>query len=381
MRQRGRRMDFKLTDEQQMLKKMVREFALERIGPTVKERDQQARFDRSLFQEMGDLGLTGMVIPEAYGGAGMDYLSYSLCLEELSRVDASIGVTLSVHVSLGCVPIYRFGTDALKDKYLPRLTSGEYLAAYALSEPDAGSDVQAMKLTARPADGGYILNGSKIWITSGGYADIYIVFARLDGEVTCFVIDSNNDGLSVGKKEDKMGLRSSATTEIIFEDVFVPADHVLGEVGEGFKIAMAALDGGRMGIASQAVGIAQSALDHAVDYANTRETFGKKIILHQGIGFMLADMAAEIEAARLLTRQAAWYLSNGQPNTKMSSMAKLFAADTAMKAATDAVQIFGGYGYTTDYPVERIMRDAKITQIYEGTQQIQRLVISRQLMR
>ncbi|KAA1039275.1 acyl-CoA dehydrogenase [Macrococcus equipercicus] len=373
-------MDFNLTDEQQMLRKMVREFALEQIAPSVKERDKEARFDRALFTAMGELGLTGIVIPETYGGAGMDYLSYSICLEELSRVDPSIGVTLSVHVSLGCVPIYRFGSEFLKTRYLPKLTSGDYLAAYALSEPDAGSDVQAMKLTARAVDSGYILNGTKTWITSGGHADIYIVFARTDDGMTCFVVDKELPGFTVGKKEDKLGLRSSATTEIIFDDVFVSDDHVLGEAGEGFKVAMAALDGGRMGIASQAVGIAQSALDHALDYANTRSTFGKKIILHQGIGFMLSDMAAEIQAARLVTRQAAWYLSEGRPSTMMSSMAKLLAGDIAMKAAVDAVQIFGGNGYTTDYPVERIMRDAKITQIYEGTQQIQRLVISRQLM-
>ncbi|TDM10542.1 acyl-CoA dehydrogenase [Macrococcus lamae] len=372
-------MDFKLTDEQQMLKKMVREFALERIAPSVKERDKKARFDRELFNQMGELGLTGIVIPEEYGGAGMDYLSYSICLEELSRVDPSLGVTLSVHVSLGCVPIYRFGSEAQKQQYLTKLTSGEYLAAYALSEPNAGSDVNAMTLAARRVDDGFVLNGTKIWITSGGYADIYIVFARTEQGMTCFMIEKDAAGFSVGKKEDKMGLRSSATTEIIFDDVFVHLDNVLGSVGDGFKIAMAALDGGRMGIASQAVGIAQSALDHATEYAGTRETFGRKIIQHQGVGFMLADMATEIEAARLLTRQAAWYLSAGRPHTMFSSMAKLFAGDTAMKAAVDAVQIFGGYGYTTDYPVERIMRDAKITQIYEGTQQIQRLVISRQL--
>ncbi|NHC42779.1 acyl-CoA dehydrogenase [Bacillus sp. MM2020_1] len=377
-------MRFQLTEEHEMIKKMVRDFAKNEVEPTAAIRDEESRFDRSIFDKMAELGLAGIPWPEEYGGIGSDFLAYCIAVEELSRVDASIGVTLSAHTSLGGWPVYKFGTEEQKQQYLRPMAQGEKIGAYALTEPGSGSDAGAMRTTARLEGDHYVLNGSKIFITNGGYADIYIVFALTDPAqktrgATAFIVESNFPGFSIGKKENKLGIRSSATTEIIFEDCIVPVENVLGKVGDGFKIAMMTLDGGRNGIAAQAVGIAQGALDAAVGYAKDRVQFGKPISLQQGIGFKLADMATNIEAARLLTYQAAWLESEGLPYGKESAMSKLFAGDTAMKVTTEAVQVFGGYGYTKDYPVERYMRDAKITQIYEGTQEIQRLVISRML--
>ncbi|PEQ92880.1 acyl-CoA dehydrogenase [Neobacillus sp. OS1-33] len=377
-------MRFQLTEEHEMIKKMVRDFAKKEVEPTAAIRDEESRFDRSIFDKMAELGLAGIPWPEEYGGIGSDFLAYCIAVEELSRVDASIGVTLSAHTSLGGWPVYKFGTEEQKQQYLRPMAQGEKIGAYALTEPGSGSDAGAMRTTARLEGDHYVLNGSKIFITNGGYADIYIVFALTDPAqktkgATAFIVESNFPGFSIGKKENKLGIRSSATTEIIFEDCIVPVENVLGKVGDGFKIAMMTLDGGRNGIAAQAVGIAQGALDAAVGYAKDRVQFGKPISLQQGIGFKLADMATNIEAARLLTYQAAWLESEGLPYGKESAMSKLFAGDTAMKVTTEAVQVFGGYGYTKDYPVERYMRDAKITQIYEGTQEIQRLVISRML--
>ena len=377
-------MRFQLTEEHEMIKKMVRDFAKKEVEPTAAIRDEESRFDRSIFDKMAELGLAGIPWPEEYGGIGSDFLAYCIAVEELSRVDASIGVTLSAHTSLGGWPVYKFGTEEQKQQYLRPMAQGGKIGAYALTEPGSGSDAGAMRTTARLEGDHYVLNGSKIFITNGGYADIYIVFALTDPAqktkgATAFIVESNFPGFSIGKKENKLGIRSSATTEIIFEDCIVPVENVLGKVGDGFKIAMMTLDGGRNGIAAQAVGIAQGALDAAVGYAKDRVQFGKPISLQQGIGFKLADMATNIEAARLLTYQAAWLESEGLPYGKESAMSKLFAGDTAMKVTTEAVQVFGGYGYTKDYPVERYMRDAKITQIYEGTQEIQRLVISRML--
>jgi butyryl-CoA dehydrogenase len=377
-------MRFQLTEEHEMIKKMVRDFAKKEVEPTAAIRDEESRFDRSIFDKMAELGLAGIPWPEEYGGIGSDFLAYCIAVEELSRVDASIGVTLSAHTSLGGWPVYKFGTEEQKQQYLRPMAQGGKIGAYALTEPGSGSDAGAMRTTARLEGDHYVLNGSKIFITNGGYADIYIVFALTDPAqktkgATAFIVESNFPGFSIGKKENKLGIRSSATTEIIFEDCIVPVENVLGKVGDGFKIAMMTLDGGRNGIAAQAVGIAQGALDAAVGYAKDRVQFGKPISLQQGIGFKLADMATNIEAARLLTYQAAWLESEGLPYGKESAMSKLFAGDTAMKVTTEAVQVFGGYGYTKDYPVERYMRDAKITQIYEGTQEVQRLVISRML--
>lgn len=378
-------MNFQLSEEHEMLRRMVREFANEVVAPTAAERDEEARFDREIFNQMAELGLTGIPWPEEYGGSGFDYLAYVIAVEELSRVCASTGVTLSAHVSLAGWPLFKFGSEEQKQKYLRPMAEGKKIGAYGLTEPGAGSDAGGMKTNARLAGDEYILNGSKIFITNGGIADTYIVFAITDPEqktkgISAFIVEKDFPGFSVGKKENKLGIRSSPTTEIIFEDCHVPKENLLGKEGDGFKIAMMTLDGGRNGIAAQAVGIAQGALDAAVAYAKDRKQFGKPIALQQGIGFKLADMATAIEASRLLTYQAAWKESAGLSYGQASAMAKLMAGDTAMKVTTDAVQVFGGYGYTKEYPVERFMRDAKITQIYEGTQEVQRLVISRMLI-
>lgn len=376
-------MQFKLSEEHEMLRKMVRDFAEEVIEPSAAERDEEARFDRSHFDQMAELGLTGVPWPEEYGGAGMDFLAYCIVVEELSRVDASAGVLISAHTSLAGWPLFKFGTEEQKQKYLRPMAEGKKMGAYGLTEPSSGSDAGGMRTTAVLKGDNYVMNGSKIFITNGGEADTYIVFALTDPNdrrsTTAFIVESTFEGFSVGKKEEKMGIRSSPTTELIFENCIIPKENVLGEVGEGFKTAMKTLDGGRNGIAAQAVGIAQGALDAAATYASERVQFGKSIAENQGVGFKLADMATGIEASRLLTYQAAWLEGEGLPYGKASAMAKLMAGDTAMQVTTDAVQIYGGYGYTKDYPVERYMRDAKITQIYEGTQEIQRMVIARML--
>ncbi len=377
-------MDFQLTDEQIMLQKMVRDFAENEVAPTAAERDEEERFDREIFDKMAELGLTGIPWPEKYGGIGADYVSYVIAVEELSRVCASTGVTLSAHISLASWPIYQYGTEEQKMNYLKRLAEGSALGAYALSEPGAGSDVVSMKMTAKKDGDDYILNGNKVWITNGGEAEIYVVFAKTDPNlkhkgISAFIVEKGTEGFTFGKKEKKLGIRSSPTTELIFENCRIPKENLLGEEGEGFKIAMTTLDGGRSGIAAQAVGIAQGAFEAARNYAKEREQFGRPIAHNQGVSFKLADMATEIEAARLLTYRAAWLESNGFDYGEASAMAKLFAGDVAMRHTVEAVQIFGGYGYTKDYPVERFMRDAKITQIYEGTNEIQRLVIGRSI--
>ncbi|MDA1528350.1 acyl-CoA dehydrogenase AcdA [Bacillus cereus group sp. TH260-2LC] len=377
-------MHFKLSEEHEMIRKMVRDFAKNEVAPTAAERDEEERFDRAIFDQMAELGLTGILWPEEYGGIGSDYLAYVIAIEELSRVCASTGVTLSAHTSLAGWPIFKFGTEEQKQTFLRPMAEGKKIGAYGLTEPGSGSDAGGMKTIAKRDGDHYVLNGSKIFITNSGIADIYVVFALTDPEskqrgTSAFIVESDTPGFSVGKKESKLGIRSSPTTEIMFEDCRIPVENLLGEEGQGFKIAMQTLDGGRNGIAAQAVGIAQGALDASVEYARERHQFGKPIAAQQGIGFKLADMATDVEAARLLTYQAAWLESEGLPYGKESAMSKVFAGDAAMKVTTEAVQVFGGYGYTKDYPVERYMRDAKITQIYEGTQEIQRLVISRML--
>lgn len=377
-------MNFQLSEEHEMLRKMVREFALEQVAPTAAERDENETFDMNIFKQMAELGLTGIPWPEEYGGAGMDYLAYVITIEELSRVCASTGVVLSAHTSLAGWPIYKYGNEEQKQKYLRPMAEGKKVGAYGLTEPASGSDAGGMKTTAKLDGDHYVLNGSKIFITNGGIADTYVVFAVTDptskhNGTSAFIVEADTPGFAVGKKEQKLGIRSSPTTEIMFDNCRVPKENLLGKEGEGFIIAMKTLDGGRNGIAAQAVGIAQGALDAAVGYAKERVQFGKPIAAQQGVSFKLADMATQTEASRLLTYQAAWLESNDLPYGKASAMAKLLAGDTAMKVTTEAVQVYGGYGYTKDYPVERYMRDAKITQIYEGTQEIQRLVISRML--
>ena len=377
-------MNFQLSEEHEMLRKMVRDFALEQVAPTAAERDENETFDMNIFKQMAELGLTGIPWPEEYGGAGMDYLAYVITIEELSRVCASTGVVLSAHTSLAGWPIYKYGNEEQKQKYLRPMAEGKKVGAYGLTEPGSGSDAGGMKTTAKLDGDAYVLNGSKIFITNGGIADTYVVFAVTDptskhSGTSAFIVEADTPVFSVGKKEQKLGIRSSPTTEIMFDNCRVPKENLLGKEGEGFIIAMKTLDGGRNGIAAQAVGIAQGALDAAVGYAKERVQFGKPIAAQQGVSFKLADMATQTEASRLLTYQAAWLESNDLPYGKASAMAKLLAGDTAMKVTTEAVQVYGGYGYTKDYPVERYMRDAKITQIYEGTQEIQRLVISRML--
>ncbi|MEH7608223.1 acyl-CoA dehydrogenase [Priestia megaterium] len=369
------------TSEQHMIKKMVADFSEKEVAAAVPNMEK-GEFPRGLLKQMADLGLMGIPVPQAYGGGGLDFVSYMIAIHEISKVSPALGVILSVHTSVGTNPIVVFGTEDQKQKYVKKLATGEYLGAFCLTEPSAGSDAASLKTKAERKGDHYLLNGSKLFITNGGEADIYVVFARIDPNekrTSAFIIEKDMPGFSVGKKEKKLGIRSSPTTEIIFEDCRVPKENLLGNEGEGFKVAMMTLDGGRNGIAAQAVGIAQGALDAAVAYAKERQQFGKPIISQQGIAFKLADMATSIEAARLLTYQAAWLESQGLPYGKESAMSKLYAGDTAMKVTTEAVQVFGGYGYTKDYPVERFMRDAKITQIYEGTQEIQRLVISRYL--
>jgi len=379
-------MNFSLTEEQQMFKKMVRDFSENEIKPTASIRDEQEYFDRSLFEAMGELGLTGIPWPEEYGGAGVDYLSYIIAVEELSRVDASIGVTLSAHVSLASWPIYKFGTEEQKQKYLRPLAEGKRLGAFALTENSAGSDAANLKTRAVLNEDEYILNGNKIFTTNGEVADTYVVFASTQPEhkhkgISAFIVEKGTPGFTFGKKEKKMGIRASTTVELIFDQVRIPKENLLGKEGDGFKIAMMTLDGGRNGIAAQAVGIAQGALDEALNYAKERIQFGKSIAKQQAIQFKLADMDTKTEAARLLTYQSAWLEDNGLPFSKYSAMAKLMAGDVAMEVTTEAVQVFGGYGYTRDYPVERMMRDAKITQIYEGTNEIQRVVIANILLK
>jgi butyryl-CoA dehydrogenase len=381
-------MDFQLTEEQNMIRNMVRSFAEREVAPSAAERDEEERFDRELmFDKLGELGLAGMIIPEQFGGAGADYISYAIAVEELSRVCASTGVTLSAHLSLCANPIYSFGSDQQKQTYLVPLAEGSKLGAFALTETNAGSDAGGTKTTAVLDGDEWLLNGSKIFTTNGGDADTYIVFARTDKEaekhhgISAFIVEKGTPGFSFGKKEKKMGIRSSPTLELVFDNCRIAKDNLLGEEGQGFRIAMKTLDGGRIGIAAQALGIAQGALDAAVAYSKERKQFDSPIATFQGVQFQLADMATQVEAARLVVYNAAYRASNGLGYSKESAMAKLFASETAMKVTTQAVQIHGGYGYTRDFPVERMMRDAKITEIYEGTSEIQRMVIGSLLVK
>ncbi|USK33776.1 acyl-CoA dehydrogenase [Bacillus sp. F19] len=377
-------MNIQFTEEQEMMRKMVRDFAQTEIEPFV-EKMEQGEFPREILRKMGSLGLMGIPIPEEYGGAGMDFTSYIIAIHELSKVSATVGVILSVHTSVGTNPILYFGSEEQKKKYIPKLASGEYLGAFCLTEPGSGSDAGSLKTKAVKKDGKYILNGSKVFITNGGEADTYIVFASTNPEggtkgISAFVVEKNTEGLVIGKDEHKMGLYGSRTVQLSFEDAEVPFENLLGEEGDGFKIAMANLDVGRIGIAAQSLGIAQAALENSINYAKERVQFGKPISVQQGIGFKLADMATSVESSELLTYRAAFLRQNGLPCGKEASMAKLFASKTAMEVAIEAIQVYGGYGYTKDYPVERYFRDAKVCEIYEGTSEIQRIVISKHIL-
>ncbi len=375
-------MNFTLTEEQRLVRDTVRSFAEAELQPGARDRDEKELFDRALmFDRLAELGLTGIVFPEEYGGAASDYIAYAIAVEELSRVCASTGVTLSAHLSLGANPIFMFGTEGQKRDFLVPLAEGVKMGAFGLTEPAAGSDAGGTKANAVLEGSEWVLNGTKIFITNGGDAETYIVFARTDKEakkhrgISAFIVEKDTPGFTFGKKEEKMGIRASLTRELIFENCRIPQANLLGEEGSGFKIAMKTLDGGRIGIAAQALGIAQGALDASVAYAKERKQFEQAIASFQGVSFQLADMATQIEAARLLVYNAAYRASNGLSYSRESAMAKLFASETAMKVTTQAVQIHGGYGYTREYPVERMMRDAKITEIYEGTSEIQRLVV------
>lgn len=377
---------FNLTEDQEMIQKMVREFAEERIAPTVLERDDKNIFDREIVDELGQMGLTGLYFPEEYCGAGADYLSYILAVEELSKVDDGIVITLSASVSLCANPIFEFGSEEQKEKYLTKLASGESLGAFGLTEPGAGTDAAGQQTVAVLENGHYVMNGSKIFITNGSEAEIYVVFAMTEKTkgtkgITAFILEKGMEGFSFGKKEHKLGIHTSITTELIFQDVKVPVENRLGAEGEGFKIASKTLDGGRISVAAQAIGIAQAALDHAIKYSKERVQFRKPICKNQAIGFKLADMATKIEAARMLVYKAAICKQEGKPYSKEAAMAKMFASDVAMEVTTEAIQIYGGYGYSEEYPVARLFRNAKITQIYEGTNEAQRMVISGALLR
>jgi butyryl-CoA dehydrogenase len=376
---------YNFTEEQQMIQQTAREFADNEIAPVADAHNREGKFPREIVKKLAELGFLGMVIPEQYGGTALGNFCLVLALEEVNRACASTGVTMSVHNSLCCSPIVHWANDELKSKYLPRLATGELIGAYALSEPDSGSDAASLSASAVKDGNDYVLNGTKNFITTGAEGDLFIVFARTDTShktrgITAFLIEPGYKGFAVGRKEDKLGLRASSTTQLVFEDMRVPASQVLAEEGMGFKIAMHTLDGGRIGIAAQSVGIAQACLDASIKYAEEREAFDKQIGHFQAIQWKLADMATRIEASRLLMYSASRLKDEGKPHSKEVAMAKLFSSETSNWAAREAVQIHGGAGYLEDFPVERFFRDARITEIYEGTSEIQRIVISRALL-
>lgn len=378
-------MEFGLSEEHRMVQQTAREFAAREILPVASQLDAEHRFPTEIVRGLGELGLMGVMVPEEYGGAGMDNVAYALAMEEVARACASTAAIMSVNNSLVCDPILRYGTEDQRRRYLPVLASGREVGCYCLTEPSAGSDAASLQTTARLDGGGWVLNGTKVFVTNAREAWVFVVYARTEEEpgargISAFLVERDHPGISVGKVERKMGLLASSTCEVLLEDCRVPRDNLLGRRGEGFKVALSTLDGGRIGIAAQAVGIARAALEESVGYAKQRRQFGRPIAEFQAIQWKIADMATRIDAARLLTLRAAWLRDQGKRCTLEASMAKLFASETAMWAAHQGVQIFGGYGYIKDYPVERYFRDAKITEIYEGTSEIQRMVIARNLL-
>lgn len=379
-------MDFSTTKTQQLFLQMIREFAEKEVKPLAAEIDDEERFPAETVEKMARLGIMGIPVPKEYGGAGGDNVLYTMAVEELSRVCATTGVVVSAHTSLCCAPIMEHGTEEQKRKYLPKLASGEWIGAFGLTEPNAGTDASAQQTTAVKEGDHYVLNGNKIFITNASAANVFIIMAMTDKSqgtrgISAFIVERDFPGFSVGKKEKKLGIRGSATCELIMENCIVPAENLLGKEGKGFSIAMKTLDGGRIGIASQALGIAQGAMDETVKYTKERKQFGKPIAKFQNTQFQMADLETRIQAARLLVRRAAWKKDRKEPYSADAAMAKLFAAETAMDMTTKAVQFHGGYGYTREYPVERMMRDAKITEIYEGTSEVQRMVIAGQLFK
>ena len=372
---------FQIDDTHQELISLYRDFAENTVKPIAADLDKEERFPEETVAQLGELGMLGIPFPEEYGGTGMDNLSYVQCIEELSKVCASTGVTVSAHTSLCAWPIYHFGTEEQKQKYLVPLASGEKLGAFGLTEPNAGTDAAGQKTTAVDKGDYWLLNGTKIFITNAGPAEIYVVFAMTDKEkgnkgITAFIVEKDMEGFSIGKHEEKMGIRGSATAELVLEDVKVPKENMLGELNKGFKVAMMTLDCGRIGIAAQALGIAEGAIKETVEYVNSRVQFGKRISQFQNTQFELAQMAANTEAAKLLVYQAACAKDNGENYSHLAAMAKLVAAQNASDVTRRCLQLYGGYGYTRDYPIERMMRDAKITEIYEGTSEVQKMVIA-----
>jgi alkylation response protein AidB-like acyl-CoA dehydrogenase len=381
-----KKMDFQLTEEQLMIRQAARDFAQNELLPGVIERDEEQKFPAEQIKKMGELGFLGMMVDPKYGGAGLDTISYVLAMEEISKVDASASVVMSVNNSLVCWGLEKFGTEEQKQKYLTKLATGEVIGAFCLSEPEAGSDATSQRTTAEDKGDHYLLNGTKNWITNGNTASVYLVMAQTDPEkghkgINCLIVEKGMEGFQVGPKENKLGIRGSDTHSLMFTDVKVPKENRIGEDGFGFTFAMKTLSGGRIGIASQALGIASGAYELALKYSKERKAFGKEISQHQAIAFKLADMATNIDAARHLCLHAAWLKDQGQNFDKEGAMAKLFASKTAMDVTVEAVQVHGGYGYVKEYHVERLMRDAKITQIYEGTSEIQKIVISRSVLR
>ncbi|MDA7578654.1 acyl-CoA dehydrogenase [Flavobacteriales bacterium] len=379
-------MNFELTEEHKMIREAARDFAQNELLPEVIDRDEAQSFPVKQIKKLGELGLMGMMVNPKYGGAGMDTISYVLAIEEISKVDASCSVVMSVNNSLVCWGIETYGTEEQKQKYLIPLAKGEIIGAFCLSEPEAGSDATSQQTTAIDKGDHYLLNGTKNWITNGSTASVYLVIAQTDIDkghkgINAFIVEKNMPGFVVGLKENKLGIRGSDTHSLMFTDVKVPKQNRIGEDGFGFTFAMKTLSGGRIGIAAQALGIASGAYELALQYSKERKAFGKEISKHQSIAFKLADMATEIEASRLLCMKAAWLKDNGQNYDKIGAMAKVFASETAMKTTVEAVQVHGGYGFVKEYHVERLMRDAKITQIYEGTSEIQRIVISRSILK
>lgn len=379
-------MQLHLTDEQTMIQQLVRDFVKKEVMDEIPRMEKEDRFPVELIEKLGQTGLMGILVPQEYGGGGMDFTSYIIAVHELSKASAALGAILSVHTSVGTNPIAYFGTAEQKQEYLPKLAAGKYLGAFALTEPGAGSDAANLKTKAVKNGDHYVLHGSKVFITNGGYADTYITFARTNDRpgakgISAFILEKDTPGLSIGKSEKKMGLHGSSTVELHFDGCHIHERQLLGNEGEGFHIAMTNLNPGRIGIAAQALGIAEAAVAHATSYAKERKQFHQPIAANQGVSFKLADMAVRAEAARLLVYQAATMFQDRQPSTKQASMAKMFASRTAVENAIEAVQIFGGYGYTEDYPVERLFRDAKITEIYEGTNEIQHMVIGKQLLK
>ncbi len=379
-------MDYNLTKEHELLQKTLRDFCAQEIEPIIEEIDETERFPEEVVKKMGELGLMGLPIPREYGGVGADYVAYSILLEELSRCYAAVGTIVAAHTSLCTWPILAFGTEEQKQKYVVPLAKGEKLGAFGLTEPNAGTDSAAQQTRAEDCGDYWLLNGAKCFITNGAFADVFMCLAMTDKSkgnhgISAFIIEKGDEGFSIGKTEDKLGIRASSTTELIFQNCKIPKDRLLGEVGGGFKVAMATLEGGRIGIAAQAVGIGQGALDLTIDYMKQRKQFGKKLSQFQYLSFEMARMYTEVHAARLLVYEAACLKNEHKPHAINSAMAKYFAADTAMQTAVKCVQFHGGYGFTKDYAIERFFRDAKITEIYEGTSEVQKLIISGKLFK